>query len=240
MRRSILGRRLFAVGMAVGLLIAATWILGVPKIVVASQLEVATSDYLNITATDFMFTPNETEQIPTNATIHVVLTDGDMAGTTHTFTVWKNEGHQFPAGTTDPSNYVYGTGQHQGNLVNVNVTGSGARAYGNFSVNGSGWYEFVCSESGHFTLGMYGFLAFGENLPPNLTVGLGSTGAGLAVFIIVGTIVSLTVIAIVLGFVVGRRRGSEFEMPPERLGYAEPVAPPPAGPLPPSPPNPPK
>ncbi|MCI4365916.1 MAG: hypothetical protein L3K10_07675, partial [Thermoplasmata archaeon] len=48
---------------------------------------------------------------------------------------------------------------------------------------------------------------------------------GSAVFIIVGTIVVLTVIAIVLGFVVGRRRGAVHEMPPERLGYPEPRLP---------------
>ena len=50
---------------------------------------------------------------------------------------------------------------------------------------------------------------------------------------------ALTVIAIVLGFVVGRRKGSEFEMPPERLGYPEPSAPSAGAPLPPTPPHPP-
>jgi len=72
---------------------------------------------------------------------------------------------------------------------------------------------------------MYGFIAFGEPLPSNLTVSAASVGPGEAVFIIVGTIVALTVIAIVLGFVVGRRRGSSEEMPPERLGYPEPLVP---------------
>jgi hypothetical protein len=49
-----------------------------------------------------------------------------------------------------------------------------------------------------------------------------STDPGVAVFIIVGTIVALVVIALVLGFVVGRRRGSHDEMAPQRLGYPEP------------------
>jgi len=69
---------------------------------------------------------------------------------------------------------------------------------------------------------MYGFIAFGIALPSNLSVTVPYDGAGAAVFIIVGTIVSLTVVAIVLGFVVGRRRGASEEMPPERLGYPEP------------------
>jgi hypothetical protein len=87
---------------------------------------------------------------------------------------------------------------------------------------GPGWYEFVCLEPGHFQSGMYGFIAFGMNLPANLTVSVASTGPGAGVFIISGTIVALVVVALVLGFVVGRRKGSEFEMSPERLGYPEP------------------
>jgi hypothetical protein len=87
---------------------------------------------------------------------------------------------------------------------------------------------------------MYGFIAFGINLPSNLTVSTGPTGPGVGVFIISGTIVVLVVVALVLGFVVGRRKGSEFEMPPERLGYAEPPAPPPAPASTPMPNDPPK
>jgi len=63
-------------------------------------------------------------------------------------------------------------------------------------------------------------------------VSTSAQGPGAALFIIIGTIVSLVVIALVLGFVVGRRKGAEHEMPPERLGYPEPLAP--GEPLPPS------
>ena len=44
-------------------------------------------------------------------------------------------------------------------------------------------------------------------------------------FIISGTIAGLVVLALVLGFVIGRRKGAVHEMPPERLGYPEPALP---------------
>jgi hypothetical protein len=111
--------------------------------------------------------------------------------------------------------------------VSVNVTGSGDQAHASFTSPGPGWYEFVCLEPGHFQEGMYGYIAFGMALPTNLTPASVNTGPGIAVFIISGTIVALVLVAIVLGFVVGQRKGSKFEMPPERLGYPEPPAPPP-------------
>ncbi len=83
-------------------------------------------------------------------------------------------------------------------------------------------YEFVCMVPWHFQAGMWGFL--GINITPPGGGGA-TTGPGAGVFIIAGTIAGLVVDAIVLGFVVGRRRGAEEEMPPERLGYPEPEAP---------------
>jgi hypothetical protein len=50
------------------------------------------------------------------------------------------------------------------------------------------------------------------------------------VFIIGGTIAGLVILAIVLAFVIGRRRGSHDEMAPERLGYPEPSQQPPKTP----------
>jgi hypothetical protein len=80
-----------------------------------------------------------------------------------------------------------------------------------------GSYQFFCTETGHFAAGMEGFMGVGITVgppPPPPSV-------GLPVFIIAGTIVGLVILAIVLGFVVGRREGSKHEMPPERLGYPE-------------------
>ena len=199
----------------------------------ASPVQTDTSPSIAVTTTaPFTFDPNYFQMVPTNTTINVTVTDADTLP--HTFSIVNWEGVQLPL-TADIAS-VFGA---HGALFTVNVTGSGDVATGSFTSPGPGWYEFVCQEPGHFQSGMYGFIAFGMNLPSNLTVTTAATGPGAAVFIIVGTIVALVIITIVLGFVVGRRQGSEFEMPPERLGYAEPPttggeAPPPSPPLPPA------
>ena len=188
-------------------------------------VQVDASGYLNVTAAaPYQFISNAYEQVPTNATINVAFTNADTLA--HTFSILKREGWVIPS-TADLGALV----STYGLLVGINASGPGTVS-GHFTSPGPGWYEFVCLESGHFLSGMYGFIAFGMNLPANLTVSSGTPGPGAALFIIIGSIVSLVVIALVLGFVVGRRQGSQHEMPPERLGYAEPPA---AGePLPPS------
>ena len=122
MRGRNLRRNLVALGLVLALLVAAAGLVGVPRVVVASPIEVASTDYLNVTAFDFAFTPNLIQDLPTNETIHVVVTDGDTADTAHTFTIWSYEGHQFPSSASDISSYVYGHGANEGYLANVNVT----------------------------------------------------------------------------------------------------------------------
>lgn len=206
----------------------------------ASAVRVDTSNTLQVTAeAGYSFTPNAVNQLPTNTTIAITVTDNDLLA--HTFTIIGREGWVIPTGASDAeiSALSYGS-QYPALLPPVNVTpvgsGSGAQVTVHLKTPGVGWYEFICSESGHFQQGMYGFVAFGTNLPGNLTVVAADTDPGIAVFIIVGTIVGLVVIALVLGFVVGRRRGDTYEMSPQRLGYAEPE-PPAAAPIPEAPPK---
>ncbi len=201
--------------------LAGTWLAVAPAR--AAPIDVNASTSLAVTtASPYKFVQNAIEQVPSNSTINVTVTDVDTLA--HTFSILNREGVVIPTSTgTGALNQLFAT---YGALVSVNVTGSGDVVTQSFHSPAPGWYEFVCLETGHFQQGMYGFIAFGENLPSNLTVTTPSTGPGIAVFIISGTIVTLVVIAIVLGFVVGRRKGSEFEMPPERLGYPEPPVPP--------------
>jgi hypothetical protein len=244
MRRSGLNRAFAAAGIMIGLVVAGVTLVGVPRVALASGgcLVNDDTDDLNVTGVSFAFTPCEIQVLPLNEKIYVNFTDGDTAGIAHTFTILGCPNYTIANPSTASNGQVisdaYGTGCPH-NLINVNASGAGTFPTSGPAVispvKNVSWYEFLCTEGGHFQQGMYGYLAFGEDLPANLTVSSPYTGAGLAVFIIVGTIVTLTVIALVLGFVVGRRRGSEFEMPPERLGYAEPTAPP-ASPPPASPP----
>jgi hypothetical protein len=197
----------------------------------AGEVTDLSGNLLQMTAsTGFQFNPALVGNVMTATNISVSFDDGDTAA--HTFTISSRQGWVIPNSyTTDQLNAFFAAYPPLFNIVAVNP----GTYVGNFTSPAAGWYEFVCNESGHFQEGMYGFIAFGMPLPTNLTVGLTPDGPGAAVFIIVGTIVALTVVAIVLGFVVGRRRGSIHEMPPERLGYPEPKAPveppPPPGPL---------
>lgn len=195
----------------------------------------ATAFQVSAESSGFAFSPTTVENVASGTNVTVTFTD--LAPVSHTFTIYGRQGVVIPT-TTQPVplvTMVYGSGYTP--LVNINLSGSNSQIVSFPAPATPGWYEFLCMEGGHFELGMYGFIAFGEPLPANLSVSTPNTGPGAAVFIIVGTIVVLVVIAIVLGFVVGRRRGSEDEMSPERLGYPEPEVPEPPPP-PSSPPTP--
>lgn len=124
---------------------------------------------ISVTATNsYSFTPNTFEQVATNSTISVTFTDATVLA--NTFTIIGKEGWVIPSSYTSAQIDQLAYGGSPPNLVNVNVTGSGDVNSATFESPGPGWYEFVCTELGHFQLGMYGFIAFGENLPGNLSL----------------------------------------------------------------------
>ena len=170
------------------------------------------------------FQPNTFSKVPANTTITLTFTDATSVA--HTLSILDREGVVIPDPSTTSSKQLDALFTQYGYLApELNVSSTGQQVTETFSSPAPGWYEFVCQVEGHFQEGMYGFIAFGEPLPSNLTVSAPSTGPGTAVFIIVGTIVALVVIALVLGFAIGQRRGSQHEMAPERLGYPEPPTP---------------
>ncbi len=186
-------------------------------------------------APQYTFLNRSYQNLPLNTPMSLVLFDSD-SGSAHTFTILNRSDYEIPNPSTFSSSALGALMKKWGTLGNVTAGRNGGKNTTVIAAVASpSWYEFVCLEPGHFQAGMYGFIAFGMALPTNLTFGSGAPGPGIAVFIIIGTIVALTVLAIVLGFVVGQRHGSEHEMPPERLGYPEPSAPPPSDspPLPP-------
>ena len=231
------GRRTLAIVLAVVLLLS---LFGVGTSVAKSHgagVAVAVGASFAVSASSgFKFDPSLIANVSdNNNTVNdtIVFTNGDSLQ--HTFTLSSREGWVIPSTYTPGQLEAFFNSYHPSFSVTAN-TGSMTVS---FPAPAKGWYEFVCNETGHFSEGMFGFIAFGEGLPANLTVTAAYDGPGAAVFIIVGTIVALTVIAIVLGFVVGRRRGALHEMPPERLGYPEPQtpaepAPTPRPPLPPT------
>ena len=148
-------------------------------------------------------------------TINVLMT---VSANPHTFTLSSVANYTFPStDQTSDLQTFFASNPPLVNIVPNPVTGASNTT--TISAPGVGLYEAVCMESGHFAAGMHVQIGVGV-MPPSS--GSGTPGIGAPALIIAGTIASLVVIALVLGFVVGRRRGPEEEMPPERLGYAEP------------------
>lgn len=151
-------------------------------------------------------------------TVQIVQTD-DVE---HTFTLSSVANYTIPA-SDSASDLAAFFAQHPP-LVNVTIPAGQATLSATFTAPPLGVYEYVCLIPGHFQAGMSGLLGSGVQ-PAGSTAA--PTGPGWQVFLIGGTIATLVVVALVLGFVLGRRRGSVHEMPPERLGYPEPPASPP-------------
>ena len=180
------------------------------------------SDSLQVTVgTAFSFTVSNDEVTP-NATVTLTVTQTDDVA--HTFTLSSVAGFTFPASASATDVNSFFTTHPP--LVNVSIPAGQGQTTATFVAPPFGLYEYVCLVGGHFQAGMWGILGSGEH-GSSASV---STGPGAPVFIIGGTISGLVVVALVLGFVVGRRRGSHDEMPPERLGYPETAT----GPRPPS------
>lgn len=171
------------------------------------------------------FTLSTNEVTPgANITLTIVQTD-DVE---HTFTLSNVSGVTFTSTNTTGDLLTF-VREHPP-LVNISIPSGQATYQYHFIAPPFGEYAYFCLIPGHFP-SMYGLLGSGE---PG-SGGSISTAPGAAVFIIGGTIAGLVVIAIVLGFVVGKRRGSHDEMPPERLGYPEQA--PGSPPTPPTPPT---
>jgi plastocyanin len=174
-------------------------------------------DYLNVSVTDSLTFATSLNEVQPGDTVHVTVTQ--LGTIDHTFTLSPTAGFTFP--TTDSAGDLDSYFSAHAPLVDVQVgTTTGGHYFGNFTAPPVGVYEYVCEEPGHFP-SMSGLLGSGE-APGSLST---NTGPGAPVYIIAGSIVGLVIIALVLGFVVGKRRGSAEEMPPERLGYPEPVSP---------------
>ena len=176
----------------------------------------STSDSISVEATgDYGFQPDTFEQVPPNATIAVTFTDG--SDLPHTFTIIGREGWVIPSSFTPSQIDNLGYGDTPPALFNENVSGSGDVANQSFESPPAGWYEFVCTVPGHFQNGMFGFIAFGENLPSNLTsptrVGIGGAPIGPLQVTVAGAILLAGILVYVLG---QRRRGRERRPPPAR------------------------
>jgi plastocyanin len=149
---------------------------------------------------------------------NVTVTLVELGTTAHTFTLSPIAGFQF--NSTDSTSHLIGFFSAHQPLVNLSVSGlqTGQKDTASFIAPAVGLYEYVCLESGHFNLGMFGQLGVGVQGSGGAAP---ATGPGWPVFAIGGGIAGLVIVTIVLAFVMGSRPGSKHEMPPERLGYPE-------------------
>ncbi len=159
---------------------------------------------------NFGYVPDTVGNLPLSATITVTFTDEDVLP--HTFNISSREGFQIPNNyTADQLNRLF---SEYPALYATSVGYQGDVSVGNFtSPSTPGWYEFVCNESGHFTEGMYGFIAFGEPVPSNLTPphhGSEIPTTGSPIVAVVG---GLLIVGILAGVLIWRRRRA-------RLRYA--------------------
>jgi len=169
---------------------------------------------------NYGYQPDTFSNLPLNATITVTFTDDDVLQ--HSFNISSREGFVIPLSYSPAQlNQLF---SKYPPLYATMVDAHGDTSIGTFtSPSVPGWYEFVCNVTGHFQLGMYGFVAFGEALPSNLTPqhpgqgGLGEGGQSLgSIYVaIAGGVLIVLVIAVVL---LWHHRRSNQRMPPGKGG----------------------
>jgi plastocyanin len=185
------------------------------------------SDALTVTVGTALAFTTSTDEITPGDTVTVTIVQ--TSTTQHTFTLLNATDFQFnwTPSSADSLPHIFGFLAAHPPLVNVSINPTPGTQSATFVAPPYGLYEYLCLISGHFAGGMWGILGSGEHGSGG---GTADTGPGAPVFIISGTIAGLVVLALVLGFVIGRRKGAVHEMPPERLGYPEPAPPAPKHP----------
>jgi len=168
--------------------------------------------WINISAVgQYGYSPPVLSQVPTNATITVKFTD--LSQMAHTFTIIGKEGWVVPSTYSSDQINQLAYGQSPPAFVNSNVTGYGDVNVTTFVSPGPGWYEFLCTVSGHFQYGMYGFVAFGMNLPSNLTTpNRTGIGGGLSFNVLDGVVLGVIVVVGILAVVAWNRRRARGRM----------------------------
>ncbi len=208
------GRGPWAVAVLVGILLAGATGQALPqgRVSVAAEPTGGSASISIAAMSNFGYQPDAIGNVPLNATITVTFTDDDVLP--HTFNISSREGFRIPNDYTAAQLNQLFDQYHA--LYAAEVGYGGDVSVGTFtSPSSPGWYEFLCNESGHFTEGMYGFIAFGEPVPSNLTEhGTGSEipTVGSALIAAVGGALIIAVLAIA---VLWRRRRAAPRSPPE-------------------------
>jgi len=207
--------------LAVAVLIVQSGLLAVHVPIPVTQgsgaISAAGTGSISVTAIpNYGYQPDAFSNLPLNATITVTFTDDDVLQ--HSFNISSREGFVIPLDySASQLNQLFA---QYPPLYSTMVDAQGDTSTGTFlSPSAPGWYEFVCNVTGHFQLGMYGFVAFGEALPSNLTPhhpgqgGLGEGGQSLGdIYVAIGGGVVIA-LALVAMLVLHRRRSTNRPPP---------------------------
>ncbi|MGD0250293.1 MAG: hypothetical protein ABSB97_05345 [Thermoplasmata archaeon] len=166
---------------------------------------------------NYGYSPDRIQNVSTNAVITVTFLDDDPSGMQHSLNISSREGFVIPTTyTAAQMDHLFGT---YPTLYSTIVNYTGAQSVGTFqSPPTPGWYEFICNVSGHFALGMYGFIAFGENLPSNLTSPSRTDLGGMNVSTLGIVFVGVFLVAFAVVYLVWHRRRTVRKMTPQPVG----------------------
>jgi len=167
----------------------------------------ASVDFVNVSATsNYQFQPSEFYVYP-GALVELAVTQ--LADFPHTFTLSSERNQTISTSLSPAQLYQYFvTNPPILNLSLGSTVGTVTRA--SFTAPEAGFYEFVCTEPGHFQSGMRGFMN-STTTPP--TSG-SSSGSNLTTYLIVGVVAAAIVIAAVAVVVRRRARGPSGPAPP--------------------------
>ena len=113
------------------------------------------------TTNSFAFIPNVLSATPAHFPVVIAVLVSNQGDFAHTFTMAPQANV-----TLSTSNYTQYLTQHPP-LVNAPVPSvPGGTVWANFTIPGPGVYEYICTVTGHFQNGMFGFLYVGVPVPP--------------------------------------------------------------------------
>lgn len=182
---------------------------------------------LTIRATSpYGYLPDTIANLPLSTTINVTFVDDSPLP--HSFNISSREGVEIVNYSSTNAAELDRILFSAPPLYAAYVTGLADVSVGSFvSPATPGWYEFVCNVSGHFELGMFGYVAFGEALPGNLTLPpSGAVGGPRQSLLPAEVIAGVVGVLIVLASLLVRLRRTARDRELEETDTASPLMPP--------------
>ena len=176
------------------------------------------------TTATYGYQPDTIANLPLDTTIEVTFIDDSALP--HSFNISSREGVAIVNYTSTTPAELNRTLFPTRAMYAAYVTGLGDESSGVFnSPKTPGWFEFICNVTGHFQMGMFGYIAFGEGLPSNLTPPSGGGPPGFSLGEATGFLVVFAVVFAVLAVIMVRLRRNGRDRAQEESDVASPILP---------------